>query len=142
MKHIRKFNEGKDDDFDIEYIKTCFAELIDDFEVTMEQKHLLSGKLFKITITLPRLNGRISLNGESTIRASWGLENSLKTLIQNSKDLTKILELCDISINRLSDEYPEYKIGYNEIDDDLKTRVYYRTKSDTDTPYLTIIIAK
>ena len=32
--------------------------------------------------------------------------------------------------------------GYNEIDDDLKTRVYYRTKSDTDTPYLTIIIAK
>ena len=141
---IKKFNESVDEEgFDIEYINQCFAELSDDFRVNTGTLTDDGVDLFILTVELPKLNGRISFGDvKDEFRKSRGLEHSLSDLIKNSEDLTKILKLCDISVRRLSDEYPNYKIGVNHIDDKLKTRINYMTKTDTSQPYLSIIISK
>jgi hypothetical protein len=141
---IKKFNESTDEEgFDIEYINQCFAELSDDFRVNTRTLTDDGVDLFILTVELPKLNGRISFSDvKDEFRKSLGLEHSLSDLIKNSEDLTKILKLCDISVRRLSDEYPNYKIGVNHIDDKLKTRINYMTKTDTSQPYLSIIISK
>jgi hypothetical protein len=141
---IKKFNESTDEEgFDIEYINQCFAELSDDFRVNTGTLTDDGVDLFILTVELPKLNGRISFGDvKDEFRKSLGLEHSLSDLIKNSEDLTKILKLCDISVRRLSDEYPNYKIGVNHIDDKLKTRINYMTKTDTSQPYLSIIISK
>ena len=141
---IKKFNESTDEEgFDIEYINQCFAELSDDFRVNTRTLTDDGVDLFILTVELPKFNGRISFGDvKDEFRKSLGLEHSLSDLIKNSEDLTKILKLCDISVRRLSDEYPNYKIGVNHIDDKLKTRINYMTKTDTSQPYLSIIISK
>jgi len=141
---IKKFNESTDEEgFDIEYINQCFAELSDDFRVNTRTLTDDGVNLFILTVELPKLNGRISFSDvKDEFRKSLGLEHSLSDLIKNSEDLTKILKLCDISVRRLSDEYPNYKIGVNHINDKLKTRINYMTKTDTSQPYLSIIISK
>ena len=48
----------------------------------------------------------------------------------------------NIAISRLSDEYPEYKFDNNFVDDKLKSKVLYRTSSDTQKPKFTITITK
>jgi len=141
---IKKFNEGVDEEgFDIEYINQCFAELSDDFRVNTGTLTDDGVDLFILTVELPKLNGRISFGDvKDEFRKSRGLEHSLSDLIKNSEDLTKILKLCGGGVRKLSDEYPNYKIGVNHIDDKLKTRINYMTKTDTSQPYLSIIISK
>ena len=36
MKHLRKFNENKEEVLDIEYIKHCFVEILDDDDAEAE----------------------------------------------------------------------------------------------------------
>ena len=74
------------------------------------------------------------------------IKNSISDLIKNSEDLTKILKLSDISIKRLLDEYPNYKLDNNDINDNYRTKIVYQTKNDfrtpTETPKLFITISK
>lgn len=138
---IKKFNESADEEgFDIEYINQCFAELSDDFELEIKEV----SKYLQIIIELPKMNGKIAFNNEemSDIDLRFGLKHSISDLIKNSEDLTKILKLTDISIKRLLDEYPNYKLDIKDIDDNYRTKIVYQTKSDTGTPKLFITISK
>ena len=39
MKYIKKFNEcSKEEEFDIEYIRHCFVDIIDEFNLKIEDK--------------------------------------------------------------------------------------------------------
>ena len=137
---IKKFNEGVDDGFDIEYINQCFAELSDDFELEIKEV----SKYLQIVIKLPKLNGKIAFNNEemSDTDLRFGLKHSISDLIKNSEDLTKILKLIDMSVRRLLDEYPNYKLDIKDINDNYRTKILYQTKNDTETPKLFITITK
>lgn len=155
MKHLKRFNESKEEEFDIEYIKHCFVDISDEFNLKIEDKSFKEWHgeneeestdvpCLQITIDLPRLNGRITF-GEETIsemEKHFGLCNSIEDLLKASSDLAKILETVDIAIKRLSDEFPEYKFSNNRIDDKLKSRILYKTKSDVDHPKMFITITK
>jgi hypothetical protein len=38
MKHLKRFNESKEEEFDIEYIRHCFVDIIDEFNLKIEDK--------------------------------------------------------------------------------------------------------
>ena len=38
MKHLKRFNESKEEEFDVEYIRHCFADIIDEFDFKIEIK--------------------------------------------------------------------------------------------------------
>jgi len=153
MKHLKRFNESKEEEFDVEYIRHCFVDIIDEFNLKIEDKSFkeydMTDKVhtevpcLQIVIDLPRLNGRIAFVGEvSEFEKQFGLCNAIEDLVKASSDLAKILETVDVAIKRLSDEFPEYKFTNNHIDDKLKSRVLYATKSDGDQPKMFITITK
>lgn len=167
MKYIKKFNESsKEEEFDIEYIRHCFADISDEFNLKIEDKsfkewHGLGIPMeenddsvdveeytevpcLQISIDLPRINGRIAFGEEkpSEMERQFGLCHSIEDLVKASTDLARILETVDVAVKRLSDEFPEYRFSNRFIDDKLKSRVLYKTKSDGDRPKLFITIAK
>jgi len=153
MKHLKRFNESKEEEFDVEYIRHCFVDIIDEFNLKIEDKSFkeydMTDKVhtevpcLQIVIDLPRLNGRIAFVGEvSEFEKQFGLCNAIEDLVKASSDLAKILETVDVAIKRLSDEFPEYKFTNNYIDDKLRSRVLYATKSDGDKPKMFITITK
>lgn len=139
---IKKFNEGVDDGFDIAYINQCFAELSDEYDLKMEEVES-ERKYLQISMDLPRLNSEIVLTeDEVDIRnVYFKFKNTLPNLIKNSEELTKILKLTKISIDRLLDEYPNYAITFKEIDDKFRTKVQY-TASTSIPPKLFVTICK
>jgi hypothetical protein len=154
MKHLKRFNESKEEEFDQEYIRHCFADISDEFNLKIEDKSFKEWHgeneeestevhCLQIVIDLPRLNGRIAFVGEvSEMEKRFGLCHGIEDLVKASSDLTKILETVDVAIKRLSDEFPEYKFSNSHIDDKLKSRVLYATKSDGDKPKMFITITK
>lgn len=139
---IRKFNESTEDGFDIDYINQCFAELSDEYDLKIEEVES-ERKYLQISMDLPRLNSEIVLTeDEMDIRnVYFKFKNTLPNLIKNSEELTKILKLTKISIDRLLDEYPNYAITFKEIDDKFRTKVQY-TASTSIPPKLFVTICK
>lgn len=161
MRYIKKFNESsKEEGFDVEYIRHCFVDIIDEFDIKIEDKSFKQWHgenddsvdvdeytevpCLQISIDLPRINGRIAFQGEaiSEMERQFGLCNAIEDLVKASSDLARILETVDVAVKRLSDEFPEYRFSNDFIDDKLKSRVLYRTKSDGDRPKLFITISK
>ena len=151
---INENNENKEEEFDIEYIKNCFADLTDEFDINIEDKSFKEWHgenddsvdvdqytvvpCLQITIELPKLDGRVSFLND---KREWS-GNHISDLIEASSDLNKIFKGVNIAISRLSGEYPEYKFDNNFVDDKLKSKVLYRTSSDTQKPKFTITITK
>ena len=148
---INENNENKEEEFDIECIRNCFADLTDEFDINIEDKSFKEWHgeeiveeftvvpCLQITIELPKLDGRVSfLNDKRELRFG----NHINDLIEASSDLNKIFKGVNIAISRLSGEYPEYKFDNNFIDDKLNPRVLYRTAYDTQDPKFTITITK
>ena len=145
-----KINENKEEEFDIECIRSCFADLTDEFDINIEDKSFKKWHgeneedftvvpCLQITIELPKLDGRVSfLNDKRELRFG----NHINDLIEASSDLNKIFKGVNIAISRLSGEYPEYKFDNNFIDDKLNPRVLYRTAYDAQNPKFTITITK
>ena len=154
MKHLKRFNESKEEEFDVEYIRHCFVDIIDEFNLKIEDKSFkeydMTDKVhtevpcLQITIDLPRLNGRIAFVGEeiSDIQKQYGLCHVIEDLVKASSDLARIIETVDVAVKRLSDEFPEYKFSNNHIDDKLKSRVLYATRLPSDLPKMFITITK
>jgi hypothetical protein len=155
MKHLKRFNESKEEEFDQEYIRHCFVDIIDEFNLKIEDKSFKEWHgeneeestdvhCLQISIDLPRINGRIAFGGEelSEFEKQYGLCHGIEALVKASSDLAKILETVDVAVKRLSDEFPEYKFSNNHIDDKLKSRVLYKTKSDGEQPKMFITITK
>lgn len=147
---INENNENKEEEFDIECIRSCFADLTDEFDINIEDKSFKEWHgdeiveeftvvpCLQITIELPKLDGRVSFLND---KREWS-GNHISDLIEASSDLNKIFKGVNIAISRLSGEYPEYKFDNNFIDDKLNPRVLYRTTYDRQNPKFTITITK
>ena len=115
MKYIKKFNESsKEEGFDVEYIRHCFADIIDEFDIKIEDKSFKEWHgenddsvdveeytevpCLQISIDLPRINGRIAFGEEkpSEMERQFGLCHTIEDLIKASSDLTKILEIKSV----------------------------------------------
>ena len=107
MKKIRKFNEGADNEIDAEYIRQCVADLIDSGLATVEEKDSDAyGKWVSISISQFETDRIIAPTKEFISR-----NNSLKRYIDTQNKNNERLKEVNLALERLADEYPNYKIS-------------------------------
>ena len=120
MKRLRKFNENVSQ-IDYKFIYDCFAELIDDDKAEIRE--------IKNDIPLPlRQNLEISaynhyividlkirrVNPLAYFKRIYKIENSkLLDYINDIKSNSELLQEVEVALNRLSEEYPEYRVSFD-----------------------------
>jgi len=143
---FHRLNESTEEDFDVEYIRNCFADISDEFDLTItEEEESGSGyrwgkpKHVKVEVKVPRLSGKIVFDDEQISDIDARYVHSISDLIKASADLNRLLEMVDLSIKRLTEEYPEYKFTNKQVG---SSELLYRTRVDSTSPMLLITITK
>ena len=103
---MRKFSESLDNEIDVAYIRQCFVDLIDSGVATVEEKDGFSGKYVAISISQFETDRIISPTKEFISR-----NNSLKRYIDTQNKNNERLKEVNLALERLADEYPNYKIS-------------------------------
>lgn len=104
MKHLRKFNENNKEGLDIEYIKYCFIDILENEEYDCEiDEEGFSDDNSALCIFLyePQLNLDLQ---------------SLEEYLNNIDGLSKLAKELKSSTMKLKDEYPNYVVNI-DIDD-------------------------
>jgi hypothetical protein len=119
MKHLRKFNEGVNQVLDVEYIKLCFADLLDGSchkEYCTCDNNKCRIKLVEVTETVSYVSVIIDLK-KTTLSSSHG--DTIDKLIQNSNYNNKILQEVEVALNRINDEFPDCKVSFDSHSGDI-----------------------
>lgn len=120
MKHLKRFNESTEEVLDIDYIRQCFMDLIEDESACGEID----------TTVWDEVAGQVVEGGGKTECTFFCYEPLTKMDIESEEEYFNSIEMVDefsknlrSAISRLRDEYPNYKIKFHcELNDgDLKT---------------------
>lgn len=104
---MRKFSESLDNEIDAEYIRQCFADLIDSGVANVEEREASSvGKYVAISISQFETDRIISATKEFISR-----NNSLKRYIDTQNKNNERLQELNLALERIADEYPNYKVS-------------------------------
>ena len=104
---MRKFSESLDNEIDAAYIRQCFADLIDSGVANVEEREASSvGKYVAISISQFETDRIIAPTKEFISR-----NNSLKRYIDTQNKNNERLKEVNLALERLADEYPNYKIS-------------------------------
>ena len=110
---MRKFSESLDNEIDTVYIRQCFADLIDSGAANVEEREATSvvrnvpEKFVAISISMFEVDRIISPVKNSLVSKNNSLMNYIDTQNKNNDRLQDI----KLSLERLADEYPNYKIS-------------------------------
>jgi hypothetical protein len=108
MKRLRRFNESKEE-IDYEYIYQCFAELIDDNKAEIREFENSYKKYITIDLKVKKSNPETRDTSHS-----MNIQNSkLLDYINDIKSNSELLQEVEVALNRLSEEYPEYKVNFD-----------------------------
>ena len=108
MKRLRRFNESKEE-IDYEYIYQCFAELIDDNKAEIREFENSYKKYITIDLKVKKSNPETRDTSHS-----MKIQNSkLLDYINDIKSNSELLQEVEVALNRLSEEYPEYKVNFD-----------------------------
>lgn len=116
MRYLSKFNESNEE-FDIEYFVTCFADLIDEFDG--EYEHETIGKdeskqqIFFIGLNLPR----VKLG-----KRKWSIDLSNDDISDRIKYAQECIEFyrdIEVAIKKVKINYPDYIVEINHETEDF-----------------------
>ena len=109
---IRKFNESTDKEIDAEYIRQCFADIIDSGIATVEEKESAAyGKWVSMSIDLKDIkSGMVNSSPEFISRNARNSVTSLGRHIDAYESNNNVYQEVKLALERLADEYPNYKI--------------------------------
>jgi len=122
MKRLRRFNESLSQ-IDYDYVYSCFAELIDDNKAEIELMEGSSTYATYITIRLkiiPKIDHRITDQAKT-------IENKKSTIynyITGHNSNNELLQELEVSLNRLSEEYPDYKLQFHDYDTSIFIEIF------------------
>lgn len=107
---MRKFSESLDNEIDAAYIRQCFADLIDSGIATIEEKESVGyGKWVSMSIDLKEI--KIGTIGNMNSSSEFISRNtSLGRHIDAYESNNNVYQEVKLALERLSDEYPNYKI--------------------------------
>ena len=110
---MRKFSESLDNEIDTVYIRQCFVDLIDSGAANVEEREATS-----VVRNVPKKFVAISISMFEVDRIispvkSWPVskDNSLMIYIDTQNKNNDRLQDIKLSLERLADEYPNYKIS-------------------------------
>ena len=124
---IKKFNESLNEEFDSDYVKTCFADLLDAGAQVEEKESAAFGKWISIKIDFNIIE-RLGEFGGVT-REFISRRNKLNSFINKWDSNNKILQKVKISMNLLSDEYPNYKVYSSQLTNSILEICIYDEKT-------------
>ena len=104
MKRLRRFNESKTE-IDYDYVYQCFAELLDDTKAEIRQ--------FESYITIDLKINPFSPEKRYTSKSSTIEKSKFIEYINDIKSNSELLQEVEVALNRLSEEYPEYKVNFD-----------------------------
>jgi len=110
---IRKFNEAQTEEFDSDYVKTCFADLLDAGAQVEEKESDTGKKWLSIKIDFNNIDRLGEFGGVN--REFISRRNKLGDFINKWDSNNKILQKVKISMNLLSEEYPNYKVYSSQL---------------------------
>lgn len=121
---IRRFNESADKEIDAEYVRHCFADLIDSGAATIEERNTGSyGKFAAIRIDLKETKRGDIFTGIISFLIISDKKWLLKDIISLGKhnhlyeSNNRVYQEVKLALERLSEEYPNYKItAHNFVD--------------------------
>jgi len=113
MKRLRKFNESVSQ-IDYDYVYDCFSELIDDNKAEIE----LMKDYYQVSYITLRLRTQPKEDPRITDRANpiGNKKSSIYNYIIGHNSNNELLQELEVSLNRLSDKYPDYKLQFNIFD--------------------------
>lgn len=104
---IRKFNESTDKEIDAEYIRQCFADIIDSGIATVEEKESAAyGKWVSMSIDLKDIKSGMVNSSPEFISRNTSLGRHIDAYESNNN----VYQEVKLALERLADEYPNYKI--------------------------------
>jgi len=133
MKRLRKFNESKTD-IDYDYIYQCFAELLDDNKAEIREYENSYGDFGKyITIDLKVKKSNPETRDTSR---SMKIENSkLLDYINDIKSNSELLQEVEVALNRLSEEYPTYKVNFDVYAYSIHINIFAGEEKEEQYPF-------
>ena len=100
---IRKFNESVEP-IDIEYIRQCFIDLIDE---GMAEVKLINGSV-NINLKLKAISKLGEFGGINKDRIGSG--TYFERYVKEAEESVETMKMASESISRLADEYPDYRL--------------------------------
>ena len=130
MKRLRRFNESKEE-IDYDYIYECFAELIDDEKAEIREYSNSYQKYITIDLKVKKSNP----DTRDTSR-SMKIENSkLLEYINDIKYNSELLQEVEVALNRLSEEYPEYKVNFDVFSYSIHINIFSSEEKKEQYPF-------
>ena len=130
MKRLRRFNESKTD-IDYDYIYQCFAELLDDNKAEIREYSNSYQKYITIDLKVKKSNPET----RDTSR-SMKIENSkLLDYINDIKSNSELLQEVEVALNRLSEEYPEYKVNFDVFAYSIHINIFASEEKKEEYPF-------
>ncbi len=115
MRYLSKFNESNEE-FDVEYFVTCFADLIDEFDGDYELETIgedeSKQQVFFVGLNLPRVK---------SVKRKWSinLSNDISDRIKYAQECIEFYRDIEVAIKKVKINYPDYKVEINHETEDF-----------------------
>lgn len=124
MKRLRRFNESKSA-IDYDYVYQCFAELLDDNKAQIREFENDYQKYITIDLKINQSNPARPRWERRDTEITMKIEDSkLFDYINGVKSNSELLQEVEIALNRLSEEYPEYRVNFDVYDYSIEINVF------------------
>jgi hypothetical protein len=144
MKRLRRFNESKTE-IDYDYVYQCFAELLDDNKAEIKEiENVYSDTSYQkyITINL-KINQsnpeRRDTSGYPVPRNGSRAEEIEKSkifdYINGVKSNSELLQEVEVALNRLSEEYPTYKVNFDVFAYSIHINIFAGEEEKEEYPF-------
>jgi hypothetical protein len=126
MKRLKRFNESKLEELDYDYIYQCFGELIDDGVASIKKSE--SDNSIAIRVNINDIAG--FREHKSSIK-----DSPIYDYINSHRNNSNVLSEVETSLKRLSDKYPDYKIGILLFRSFIEINIYNSEDNKEEYPF-------
>lgn len=126
MKRLRRFNESKTG-IDYDYVYQCFADLLDDERAEIRQ--------YESYITIDLKINPFSPEKRYTSKSSTIEKSKFIEYINDVKSNTELLQEVEVALNRLSEEYPEYRVNFDVYAYSIHINIFSSEEKKEDYPF-------
>ena len=130
MKRLRRFNESKTD-IDYDYVYQCFAELLDDNKAQIRQFETDYQKYITIDLKINQSNPE----RRDTGRAEEIEKSKIFDYINGVKSNSELLQEVEVALNRLSEEYPTYKVNFDVFGYSIHINIFAGEEKEEQYPF-------
>ena len=130
MKRLRRFNESKTD-INYDYVYQCFAELLDDNKAEIRQYETDYQKYITIDLKINQSNPE----RRDTGRAEEIEKSKIFDYINGIKSNSELLQEVEVALNRLSEEYPTYKVNFDVFAYSIHINIFAGEEKEEQYPF-------